>query len=171
MKHKLSLLATGLFLSAALYAQNIVQIANTTENQPYKISFAKMIMGEDKYSKITLNAWKAFDDNRLDELAFILSDTVNVVLADGTYLRGREAFMKGLKEYRGGFASVASRVDACTTLKSGSDPLHDITTIWGQEVGTRKDGTVQKLSLHEVWFYNAEGKVTTFYQYAVPMNK
>lgn len=158
-------------LSGNVSAQTsaVVQTSNTTEQQPYKVALTKLSFGNDQYTKYVLNAWKAYDDNKLDDISFIISDTIRAGMADGQMVRGKEAFVSGLKTYRGGFASAASRVTAITTLKSVNNPQHEYTLIWGEELDTKKDGTTQKFSLHEVWVFDKGGKVTEFYQYAIPL--
>jgi hypothetical protein len=158
-------------LSGSVNAQvsSVVQTSNTNENQPYKIALPNLTAGNNQYTKYVLNAWKAYDDNKLDEIAFIISDTVKAGLPDGRMVQGKEAFMNTLKEYRGGFTSAVSKVHACTTLQSPNDPMHDFTLIWGEELDTKKDGTTQKFTLHEVWIFDKGGKVVEFYQYAIPL--
>jgi hypothetical protein len=45
-------------------------------------------------------------------------------------------------------------------------PDREVVTIWGTETDTKKDGTVSKVHLNEVWFFNKEGKVVEFHQMA-----
>ena len=158
-------------LSGTIQAQTspVVQTSNTTDQYPYKVALTKLSFGNDQYTKFVLNAWKAYDDNRLDELGFLISDTIRAGFPNGQTVTGKEAFMTGLKEHRGSMASASSRVTAITTLKSAVNPLHEYTLIWGEELSTKKDGTTQKFSLHEVFVFNQAGKVVEFYQYAIPL--
>ena len=71
-----------------------------------------------------------------------------------------------IRDYRNGFASVSSKISACTTLKTPDDPEHEVVTIWGEETDTAADGTVTKTHLNEVWFFNKQGKLTEFHQMA-----
>ncbi|HEY1021018.1 MAG TPA: hypothetical protein VGE06_01840 [Flavisolibacter sp.] len=158
-------------LSGNVAAQTspVVQTSSTTEQQPYKIALTKLSFGNDQYTKYVLNAWKAYDDNRLDDISFIISDTIRAGMANGQMVMGKDAFMKGLREHRGQFASAVSRVSATTTLRSPDEPGKEFTLIWGEELDTKKDGTTQKFSLHEVWIFDKAGKVAEFYQYAIPL--
>ncbi len=167
----LLLFAAFLTVSVNSIAQNpnIKQISNTNENQPYKIAFNNLKLGKADYSKMILNAWKAYDSNKLDDISMIIADTITSLLPDGTLIKGKDNFLNAMKTYRGSFTSVVSTVDACTTLKSASAPDDEITVIWGTETSTKKDGTTQKMGLHEVWFFNKDGMVSRFFQYAVPM--
>ncbi|NTS42500.1 hypothetical protein HRG84_16480 [Flavisolibacter sp. BT320] len=147
----------------------VVQTSNTNEQQPYKVALTKLSPGNEQFTKYVLNAWKAYDDNRLDDIGFIISDTVFASFPNGQTVKGKEAFMQGLREHRGQFASAVSRVTACTTLKSPDEAMNEFTLIWGEELDTKKDGTVQRFSLHEVFVFDKAGKVAQFYQYAIPL--
>lgn len=144
-------------------------VANKASDMPYKIQYTNLRLGNSQYSMKVMNAWKAYDDGDLDRAADMFTDDVWATLLDGTVLKGKEAFLNGLKTYRAGFTSVVSTVTACTTLKSAEQPENDATVIWGTEADTKKDGTVQKSALHEVWFFNKAGKVFEFHQYAAAM--
>ncbi|HEV7330424.1 MAG TPA: hypothetical protein VGN63_05235 [Flavisolibacter sp.] len=166
------LIAAAIFITATnanAQTSPVVQTSNTNEQQPYKLALTNLSFGNNQYTKYVLNTWKAYDNNMLDDIAFIVSDTIRAGLADGRMIRGKEAFMSGLKEYRGGFASVSSKVITCTTLKSPDEPEQEFTLIWGEELDTKKDGTMQKFSLHEIFIFNKSGKLAEFYQYAVPL--
>lgn len=173
MKSFTALLTAASFLAISFgtYAQNPTakQVANKPENMPYKVENTNLRFGNSQYSMKVLQAWKAYDENNLDKVADMFADDVWGTLADGTVIKGKEAFINALKTYRGSFAAVESAVHACTTLKSAEDPDRDATLIWGMETDTKKDGTVQKVSLHEVWFFNQVGKVAEFHQFAAPV--
>jgi hypothetical protein len=104
-------------------------------------------------------------------MSYLFSDDFWGTLADGTVVKGKEAFLKGGTEYRSGFSSVSSEVIACTVLKSAEHPENDAVVIWGRETDVKKDGTTQKVALHEVWFFNKDGKVFEFHQYASPIKE
>ena len=166
------LLAAAFCISSAIanaQTSPVVQTSNTTDQSPYKVALTKLSFGNDQYTKFVLNAWKAYDDNRLDDIGFIISDTVFASFPNGQTVKGKDAFMQGLRAHRGQFASAVSRVTACTTLKSPDNPLNEYTLIWGEELDTKKDGTVQRFSLHEVFVFDKTGKVAQFYQYAIPL--
>lgn len=111
-------------------------------------------------------AWKYYDDNTLDKAADFFADDVLVTLADGTVLKGKDSAMKMIKDYRNTFASATSTIDACVTLRSPDVADREVVSIWGAETDTSKDGTVSKVHLNEVWFFNKEGKVVEVHQMA-----
>ena len=144
--------------SCTMYAQS--------KEAPYKAQASNITLGDQAFSQKVLWAWKYYDDNTLDKAADLFADTAMATLPDGTVLKGKEALMKALKDYRNSFTSAASTVEACVTLKSPDMPGLNVVSIWGTETDTNKDGTVSKMHLNEVWMFNKDGKVVAFHQLA-----
>ena len=170
MKH-LSILATFIMLSSFsfnIYGQkkDVKQSSSNASDQPYKVGATNVTLGNQAYAQKVLWVWKYYDDNTLDKTADLFADDVVATLPDGTVIKGKDNLTKGLKDYRNSFASAVSTVDACVTLKSPDMPDREVVTIWGIETDTNKDGTVSKVHLNEVWFFNKEGKVVEFHQMA-----
>ena len=135
-------------------------------NLPYTASYSSnWMMGNPKLSEKVLMAWKGYDLNQWDGAENMIADSVTAMLADGTEIKGRDNLLNGLKAYRGSFASVVSTVDAYMSLKA-ADKNADVVCIWGSETDTKADGTTQKADLHEVWFFNKDGKLFFLKQYA-----
>ncbi|GAA4747125.1 DUF4440 domain-containing protein [Flavisolibacter ginsenosidimutans] len=172
MKRSNLLLTVALFaLAFGAFAQSPKPAVNKMTNMPYKVENTNLKFGSSMYAMQVLQAWKAWDDNELDKMSGMFSDDFWGTLADGTVVKGKEAFLKGGTEYRSSFSSVSSEVIACTTLKSAEHPDNDAVVIWGRETDVKKDGTSQKAALHEVWFFNKAGKVFEFHQYASPIKE
>jgi hypothetical protein len=170
MKH-ISILAAMAFFSAfALvgHAQNTnaTQTKNNSTEQPYKGPVTNISIGNAVYTQKVIQAWKDYDNNTMDNMGDFIADDVIATFPDGSMVKGRENFVKMLKDYRNSFASVSSKITACTTLKTPDDPEHEVVTIWGEETDINKDGTTTKTHLNEVWFFNKEGKLTMFHQMA-----
>ena len=167
MKRSL-ILATIILLASSsnVVAQQPTQAKNQSADQPYKVHATKITLGNAAYAQKVLWAWKYYDNNTLDKAADMFADDIVATLPDGTLIKGKDNFMKGLADYRNSFASVVSEVSACTTLKTPDDPEREVVSIWGMETDTSKDGTVTKVHLNEVWFFNKQGKVVEFHQLA-----
>jgi hypothetical protein len=178
MKRFSILLLSAGFSAISFYAnaqnKNTTQVKDGSQEQPYKIANTNIRLGNMAYSQKVLRAWKDYDNNTLDNSVDIIAENIMATFPDGTVIKGRDNFMKFLKDYRNSLAAVSSTVDACTTLTSPDHPEREVVTIWGVETGTNKDGTVTKTHLNEVWFFNKDGKVTEFHQLAAkgsPENK
>ena len=132
--------------------------------QPYKATFSSSFkMGNDKYAKMVLDLWKAWDDNALDRHDYF-ADTVKGYFPDGSVVKGKAAFLESGKKYRSGFTSAKSTVHALAPLYS-IDKKIDAVCIWGEEEDITPDGKTTKTNIHEVWFFNKAGKISTLRQW------
>ena len=168
MKRLLISATTILFCALGLnaFSQDVTQAKNQTSGQPYKVQYNNISIGNPAYVQKVLWAWKYYDDNTLDKAADFFADDVVATLPDGTAIKGKDNFMKAMQDYRNSLASSVSEVNACTTLKTPDDPEHEVVSIWGVETDTNKGGTVSKVHLNEVWFFNRQGKIVEFHQMA-----
>jgi hypothetical protein len=134
---------------------------NSLYTPTYSSDFAISSSG---YSNLILKAWKDFENNTLDNSATILADSMTSILANGTILKGKDNFINAIKGYRSSFSGMETSVAAWTNLKS-LDKNKDIVCIWGQEKAKKSDGTSKTTVVHELWFFNAAGKVDLFRQF------
>ena len=118
------------------------------------------------YAQKVLRAWKDYDNNTLDNSMDMFAEDVLGTFPDGTAIKGKANLLAYIKEFRNGLESASSQVHACTALKSPDQPDREVVTIWGIETDTKKDGTVSKTHLNEVWFFNKQGLVTELHQLA-----
>ena len=146
--------------------KEVKQVKNASSDQPYKVHATRITLGNPAYAQKVLWAWKYYDNNTIDKAADLFADDIVATLPDGTLIKGKDNFIKGMQDYRSTFSSATSEVSACTTLKSPDDPEREVVTIWGMETDMSKDGTVTKVHLNEVWFFNKQGKVVEFHQLA-----
>ncbi len=142
----------------------VVLAATLSFAQPYKANYSsKFKMGNQKYANMILDMWKDWDDNMLDRHDY-LADTVTGYFPDGSVVKGKAAFIESGKKYRSGFTTVKSVVHAWVPLRS-EDRNEDAVCIWGDEEDTTPDGKTTKSSLHEVWFFNKDGKISAMRQW------
>ena len=162
------ILAASILFASFSFAQKkeVKQASSNPSDQPYKIGATKIALGNQAYSQKVLWAWKYYDDNTFDKGADLFADDAIATLPDGSMFKGKDNIMKAVKDYRNSFASAVSTVDAVVTLQSPDVPDREVTTIWGSETDTSKDGTVSKVHLNEVWFFNKAGKVVELHQLA-----
>lgn len=130
----------------------------------YSSSFA---IANSSYSEKVLTLWKDFDNNTLDAHMDMFADTVTMIFADGTRVKGRAENLAGAKQFRGGLKDYKSTIDAWVSLKS-TDRNENVVCVWGEEDYTNKDGKKVKMNLQEVWGFNKDGKIDLMMQYARP---
>ena len=125
---------------------------------PYVADFSSSFkIGDAKYSDIILNLWKDWDDNQLTRHDYF-SDTVTMWMSDGSVTRGKAANLEAAKKFRGSFNKAKSTIHAWVPLYS-TDVKLDMVGIWGVEEDTYPDGKVQSREIHEVWWFNKDGKI------------
>ncbi len=162
MKRLIILTATILF--AFSFSATAQSKAKDMMDMPYKASYSSNFkMGNQKYAKMILDLWKDWDDNAFNRHDYF-SDTITAYFPDGSMVKGKSAFMENSKKYRDGFTAVKSIVHAWVPLLS-EDQKMDVVCVWGQEDDTTADGKSTKSNLHEVWFFNKDGKISAFRQW------
>jgi ketosteroid isomerase-like protein len=168
MKRLLILTATGFFSIMVCQAQTTkpVQASNAANMEHHNGPVKNISIGNMMYAQKVTQLWKDYDNNTMDNVGDLLADDVVATFPDGSMVKGKDNFVKMIKDYRNSFSSVSSTIMACTTLKSPDDPEHEVVSVWGEENDTSKDGTTVKTHLNEVWFFNKQGKVVMFHQMA-----
>lgn len=121
-------------------------------------------MADPSYSEKILTLWKDYENNTLDKHINLLSDTVSMILSDGTLVKGKANALAGVKEFRGSIKNLKVTVDAWMSLKS-LDKDENWVAIWGTEEYTDKDGKAVTVRRHEIWGFNSAGKVGMMMQY------
>ncbi|MEO6232588.1 MAG: hypothetical protein ABJB11_17785 [Ferruginibacter sp.] len=138
---------------------------NEQIDYPYKAAYSSHFkIGKPEYSKMILDMWKDWDDNKLDRHDY-MADTVKLFFPDGNIADGKTAAMEDAVKYRNTFTTVTSIIHAWVPLKS-LDTNDDVVCVWGQETDTYPDGKVEKKDLHEVWWINKDGKISRLRQWA-----
>jgi len=139
--------------------------AQAKKEAPYKAAYtSSFAIGKAAYSDIILDLWKDWDDNAFDRHDYF-ADTVKFILGDSSVIKGKAAGLEGAKKFRGAMASCKSVVHAWVPLHS-TDKNEDVVCIWGTETDTYPDGKVVTRDLHEVWWFNKAGKVSSMRQWS-----
>lgn len=84
--------------------------------------------------------------------------------SDGSSMKGKAENFAAGKKYRSTLASVKTDLHAVVPLRS-NDRNEDVVAVWGMETNTLPDGKIEKKSIHEVWFFNKDGKISTMRQW------
>ena len=151
-------------LMALLFGCFINETMAQASKAPYVADYSSSFkMGNPDYANKVLDIWKDWDDNQLDRHDYF-ADTITIWLPDGSVTRGKAANMDGAKKYRATMTKSKSTIHAWVPLHS-TDTNDDFVCIWGSEEDTFADGKVDKRELHEVWWFNKEGKVTMMRQW------
>lgn len=139
-----------------------------TKKDLYKATYSSNFkIGNPAYATMIQEVWKDWDDNLLDRHDYF-ADTLAMYFSDGTMMKGKAANMEAAKKYRGGMTKVSSTLHAWVPIHS-NDKKEDAVCLWGLEENTMADGKVERKALHEVWWFNKDGKISIMRQWtAVP---
>ena len=131
----------------------------------YKADYsADFKIGNNSYSKMILDLWKDWDDNQLDRHNYF-ADTIVGMFADGNISKGKQAFVADGKKFRSTQVTAKSTIHAVVPLWS-NDRNENVVCVWGTEEHTLADGKKETSDLHEVWWFNKDGKITMLRQWA-----
>jgi hypothetical protein len=166
------IMKTSFFFIAAfcfiLSENTSAQNSKANNALPYQATYSSNFkIGNQKYAAMVLDLWKDWDDNNFDRHQY-MADTVTMYLPDGSVTKGLAANLAGAKKYRGSLKSAKSIVYAWVPLVS-VDKNEDAICVWGEEEDVMADGTVDKKTLHEVWFFNKDGKVASMRQWSAKL--
>lgn len=154
-----------LVLSCTIFVNVYGQGSGTTGGLPYKAVYSSEFkIGKPAYASKILDLWKDWDENQLDRHDYF-ADSVVMVFPDGTVAKGKKEAFEGATKFRSTITKAKSTVHAWVPLRS-TDKNEDVVCIWGQEEDTFADGKIDKRDLHEVWWFNKDGKVVYMRQWA-----
>jgi len=155
------------FILATLVALSFAGICQAqTGKILYKADYSSnFTMADPSYSEKILIIWKDYENNTLDKHVEMFSDTVTMLLSDGTLTKGKAGNLAGAKEFRNSIKNLKVTVDAWISIKS-LDRDENLVCVWGNESFTDKDGKQVSRRVQEVWGFNSAGKVSLMLQYA-----
>ena len=155
-----ALLGMGFFTNCAAQAGTM----------PYEATYSSNFTpGNAAYASMVLDLWKDWDDNAFSRHDYF-ADTITMRFPDGTVTRGKKNNMEMAVKYRGSMAKVKSIIHAWMPLHS-TDRNEDLVCMWGQEQDTMPDGKVVTKDVHEVWWFNKDGKVSGMRQWVANFGK
>ena len=118
---------------------------------PYKADYSDFKMGDPKYTKMVLDFYKIFEENRMDDGKAILADTVAVSFADGNKFMGTADSLIALgKQVRGSYSAYKITIDACMAVHA-NDKNEDWVLIWDRSYFTDQKGKSDSLGGHAYW--------------------
>jgi hypothetical protein len=120
-------------------------------NLPYQVEYADFKMGDPNHTKLVLDFYKTFEENRMDDGKAMLNDSVSVSFADGNKFMGPADSLLSLgKQVRGSFSAYKVTIDACMAVHS-NDKNEDWVLIWNREYTTDQKGKVDSMGGHSYW--------------------
>ncbi|HYC39289.1 MAG TPA: hypothetical protein VEB63_02290 [Chitinophagaceae bacterium] len=118
----------------------------------YKAQYSSDIsMGKPEHVKIVFDFFKAWENNRLDDMRPLLTDSVWVEFSDGTrFLGNADSLISEGKKFRANFDSVGSVLDAYMPVHL-NDKNEDFVLVWGKDYMKDKTGKLDSIAGHSYW--------------------
>lgn len=120
-------------------------------NLPYKADYSDFKIGDPNHTKMILDFYKAFEENRMDDGKPMLADTVTVNFADGNKFTGsRDSLVSMGKQFRSSYSAYSITIDACMAVHS-NEKNEDWVLIWDRTYFTDQKGKADSLGGHAYW--------------------
>ena len=118
---------------------------------PYKADYSDFKMGDPKNTKLVLDFYKTFEENRMDDGKAMLADSVSVNFADGSKFNGSKDSLVALgKQYRGSYTAYRVTIDACMSVHENAKN-EDWVLVWDRSYFTDQKGKSDSMGGHAYW--------------------
>jgi hypothetical protein len=119
---------------------------------PYQPAYSHDFkIGDPNHSKLVLDFFKAWEENRMDDMRTMLTDSVWVDFSDGEKFSGtKDSLIKGGKDFRSMFSSVSVSVDGWIPVHA-NDKNEDWVLVWSKDINTDTKGKVDSLRGHSYY--------------------
>ena len=120
-------------------------------NLPYEADYADFKMGDPNNTKLVLDFYKVFEENRLADGRSMLNDSVSVNFADGNKFMGTADSLLALgKQVRASYSAYKVKIDACLSVHA-NDKNEDWVLLWNKEYTTDQKGKVDSAQGQSYW--------------------
>ena len=119
---------------------------------PYKAEYSSdFSIGDANHSKLVLDFYKMWEDNKLDDMKAVLTDSVGVNFSDGSKFNNTsDSLIRMAKQFRSNYSSVKITVDAWMPVHV-NDKNEDWVLIWNRSYNTDQKGKVDSTGGHSYW--------------------
>ena len=116
---------------------------------PYKAVYSSdFSVGDPNHSKIVLDLYKLWEENKLDEMKTILADSVSIDFPDGNKFNGTvDSMISFARKFRSGIASVKVSFDGWMPIHV-NDTKEDYVLVWSRDYNTDMSGKVDSSRGH-----------------------
>ena len=120
-------------------------------NLPYKPDYSDFKMGDPMHTKLVLNFYKTFEENRMDDGKAMLADSVMVNFADGNKFTGTaDSLISMGKQFRGSYTAYKVTIDACLSVHENAKN-EDWVLVWDKAYFTDQKGKSDSAGGQSYW--------------------
>jgi hypothetical protein len=133
---------------------------------PYKADYSSdFSMGDAGHAKMVLDLYKMWEENKIDDMKPLLSDSVFVDGADGMKFNNTvDSFINFAKQYRQMYSATRPVFDGWMVVHS-NDKNEDYVLVWNRDYYTTTDGKTDSLRIH-AYFQVKNNKVTGWSEFS-----
>jgi hypothetical protein len=132
-------------------AENSDETPSAKVALPYTVEYSDFKWGDPNHTKLVLDFYKTWEENRLADGRPMLTDSVTVDFADGMDFNGTaDSLLKMGTQFRDMYTSVKITVDAAMAVHS-NDKNEDWVLIWDRAYTTDKQGKVDSMGGQSYW--------------------
>lgn len=138
---------------------------DTAVYYPYAPVYSNALeKGNAENARRVLEVWKAYETGDIRKLGNYFADSLVLVFPDDFRKGKREALLQAWQKRRNVFADVQCYVDAWipVLVKDKGDQL---VYLWGRQDQTAADGRRAYIVLHQIWKFDASGKIFRMEEY------
>ena len=118
---------------------------------PYVADYSNFKMGDPNNTKLVLDFYKTFEENRMDDGKAMLADSVKVNFADGNKFNGpADSLIAMGKQFRSAYSAYRITIDACMSVHE-NDKNEDWVLIWERAYSTDQKGKSDSAGGHSYW--------------------
>ncbi len=108
-------------------------------------------MGDPNHSKMVLDFFKIWEENRLDDMKTMLIDSVWIEFADGSKFNTiSDSIVTMAKQFRMNYSKIEIKVDGWMPIHT-NDTKDDWVLVWSKDITTDTQGKVDSIRSHSYW--------------------
>ena len=174
MKRLLIALVAAAFLFACNNEKKTDETAGKTEEKkesaaiayPYKAAYSSdFSIGDANHSKMVLELYKMWEDNKVDEMKTLLADSVSIDFPDGFKFNDNkvDSMISFAKQFRATLSSVKVMMDGWMPVHA-NDANEDYVLVWSRDYSTDLSGKVDSARVH-AYFLIKNNKISSWSEF------
>ena len=133
---------------------------------PYKAAYSSdFSIGDANHSKLVLDLYKMWEDNKMDEMKTLLADSVSIEFPDGNKFNDNTAdsMLSFAKQFRKTLSSVKVVFDGWMPIHA-NDTKEDFVLVWSHDYNTDMSGKVDSSRSH-AYFLIKNNKIRSWSEF------
>jgi hypothetical protein len=150
------IVSASLFLACNQASEKTTETKSEPESNnisyPYKPNYSTDFkMGDANHSKLVLDFFRKWEENKVDEMRAMLTDSVKVDFADGTVFNlTADSLISLAKKVRSDYASLRISVDSWMPIHV-NDKNEDYVLVWETDNWVDSKGKADSVRTHSYW--------------------